>query len=129
MGKHTRLAKPRVVAASVDLGVSTGERAEAMLKRTITHLETLLGAVEATLEAGDANPALARESAGVARAMTGLAAEVRQREKHVKDMVAKMSSVEQDELIKTYLRDLPVERRAEFRDLLDDMDADEQVMA
>lgn len=48
--------------------------------------------------------------------------EVRKLEVHDKNMVARMTAEEKDALVKAYLMDLPPERRAEFRALLDDLE-------
>lgn len=82
----------------------------------------------AELNVGGFDKDLANASAALGRAITGLAGEQRQQEKHAKDMVARMSLSEQDALVKEYLREVQPERRTEFRALLDELDATEMVL-
>lgn len=112
----------------IDPGTTEGalhEAADGLLRRAMRHLDKLLGAVEGTLASGDCSPALARESAGVARALTGLAGELRQRERHIRDAVRAMPSDERDALILEYLRDLAPERRAAVVAFLDELGKDQ----
>lgn len=55
--------------------------AEALVRRTLTHCDQLLTAVENELASGTANSSTIRESASLARAISGLSAELRAREK------------------------------------------------
>lgn len=80
------------------------------------------------LHSGGFDPELATCAASLGRAITSLASEERQQEKHAAQMVARMSPEERAELTKEYLRELPVDRRADFRAFLDDLDADERVL-
>lgn len=122
MGRHTKLEAP---ADGVD---DVGLDPEELLRRTIRHLTKLLGAVERTLEAGEANPALARESASVARAMTSLAAELRAREKHEKSMVEAMTPEERRRVVFAFVRELDNDGRAEMRAVLDELDSSERLL-
>lgn len=102
MGKHTKLAKSRPLE---------GLNADELLKRSLQHLELLLSAAEETLKQGGASPALARESATVARTIASLAAELRQQEKHVTQMVERMNPDEQDEFMRVHISLLPRDRQ------------------
>jgi hypothetical protein len=62
-------------------------------------------------------------AAALGRAITALAAEQRQQEKHAREVVARMSEDELDAVLRTHLEGLPVERRRAFRDWLDGLDA------
>ena len=122
MGRRTKLQK------APSASTPGPDQADHLLQRTIAHLELLLGALESTLESGDATPALARESANVARAMTGVAAELRQREKHAQQVVDAMSPAERHALVAAYIRDLTPEDRAPLRALLAELDDDASVL-
>lgn len=101
---------------------------DTLIARAITHLDVCLTSVEETVKAGDASPAVLRESGTVARGIIGLAAELRQQQRHQARMVAAMSPEEQDRLVVAYISDLPKQRRAEIRRLLDDLDDAEGVL-
>jgi hypothetical protein len=113
MSRHTKLAKaaPALAKPSPD----------ALLQRAVDHLVLLLAACEATLLAGEASPALARESAGVARSIATLSSEQRQQEKHLQQLVDRMSPSEADDAMERYLRDLPLDRLGRFKSLLDEL--------
>lgn len=82
----------------------------------------------AELRAGSFDKDLAMAASALGRAITGLAAEMRQQEKHGKQVVAAMSAVEQHALVAEYLKNLPVEDRAAFRAILDELDSTESVL-
>lgn len=153
MGKHTKLATPDAPAKSSaaqpaksggaarkgerktsSRGTAGGDAAsvngevDEMLREELGHLRTLRATVSAALAAGEATPALVRESAGVARALVAVSGEIRQREKHARQQVADMTPEEADALVAEYLRELTKERRAELREFLDELDREEAVL-
>lgn len=75
-GKRTRFDAASKAAAPAK-SATTGDT----LSRAAVHLERVLSLVEAAIDKGDANPAVIRESAGVARAIATLSAEQRARER------------------------------------------------
>lgn len=79
MGKHTKLtpAEPHPADSSVDAFAQLDD----MYKRVIGGVDRLLASIEATIEKGEASPALAREAANLVRALNGISAEQRAREK------------------------------------------------
>lgn len=110
MSRHTKLAKSTPETGPVD--------PDALLERAVKHLISLLSACEATLAAGNASPALARESAGVARSMASLSKELRQRELHAKQVVGRMSPDELDEVLRFHIAGLSKERQQSIRDFV-----------
>ncbi len=74
MGRHTKLKAPEKAPEAPTQG------ARPLFDRAETMLSTLLGSIEATIAAGDISPALAREAGSVARAITTMEAERRNRE-------------------------------------------------
>jgi hypothetical protein len=119
MSRHTKLAAGKSAA---DL------EADKLLKRAVSHLQLLLSACEATLKEGGASPALARESAGVARSIATLSSEMRQQEKHLQQLVDRMSPSEADAAMEQYLRDLPLDRLDRFKSLLDELTSSGSVL-
>ena len=102
----------------------------------------LLGAAQAELAAqlkvlrarrkelpvGGFDKDLSSAAAALGRAITALSAEQRQQEKHAKEVVTRMTEAELDEVVKTHLASLPVERRAEIRAYLDSLDSVRSVL-
>lgn len=80
------------------------------------------------LPVGGFDKDLSNASAALGRAITGLAGEQRQQERHDRSMVERMDPSERDGLVKVYLRELTTERRAEIRVLLAELDASERVL-
>ena len=81
MGRHSKMKPPTKRRRKATTTASVPPDIEPMLARTLAHLERLFESSEATFEAGDANPALLRETSGVARAIVSISAEIRAREK------------------------------------------------
>lgn len=150
MGKHTKLKPPRKTpakgrrrkgpAAKGQRGKGSSaqstkhqplelptphEEADALLRDELEHLRSLRQTVADALASGKATPALVRESAGVARALVSVSTEIRQRDKYARSTVPKMTPEERDELVLSYIRDLPKERRAVIRELLDELDSED----
>lgn len=127
-GKRTKFRaprKPRERQGFRDGAQGMGQEqdeARAMLRRAGKHLSIILDVAERSVEEGEVSPALVRETAGAARALVTLSAELRQREKHERQAVAKMTPEEKDDLVAEYIRDLPPDRRQALRVLLDDLD-------
>jgi hypothetical protein len=101
MGKHLK-----VNPAPTEQEVGTPD---ALLRRTALHLQNLLGASERLIAAGEATPAIMRESVAVARALTALAAEVRQQEKHARGLLDSMGPDELLGLLSEYCSTLAPE--------------------
>jgi len=83
MGKHTKLQK-RVVKANAAPSAATPSAPvtiDSMLQGWVVRLERLYSNIEATVESGEATPAILRESAAIARALVSVSAEIRAREK------------------------------------------------
>jgi hypothetical protein len=84
MGKHSKLKPtppkpPTAPKPPARASPDEVEQVDALLSRAAGHLELLLTAAEATMEAGEASPALARESANVAAKLVAISTEQRQR--------------------------------------------------
>lgn len=80
MGKHSKLtppSSPKRVQADVD---AFGQLDE-LYTRVIGGVDKLLASIEASIDNGTASPALAREAANLVRALNGISAEQRAREK------------------------------------------------
>lgn len=121
MGRHLKLAPPSTARVP--------DASEQLLDRTKAHLEHLLGAVEATLETGECTPALVRESAAVARAVTSLSAEMRQRERHIKYQLEELGDHDRDALVKAYVASLTPERRVSFLRYVDELSQADQLLS
>ena len=123
MGRHVKL-KPPGPGARAERTAQDASQDEAgrLINRASKHLDELLDACERTLLDGEASPGLARESAGVARAIVSLSSELRQRERGVRDAVRSLAPEERDALVREYVKDLPAKRRAEFRAWLNALD-------
>ena len=102
MPKYSSL-EPAKVAKSKDPPDVLG-----VIYRQIAVLEATSAAIAQSIEAGEANPALAREAGSVARAIVATAAELRAREKAVQHTAASLPP----ELVMAHLRGLGPERRA-----------------
>ena len=80
MSKHTKLKPPRPSKAADNAGDAFAQLDE-LYARVIGGVDKLLGSIETTIESGTASPALAREAANLVRALNGISAEQRAREK------------------------------------------------
>lgn len=87
-------------------------------------LQAQLAVLEARRKAlvtGGFDKDLANSAAALGRAMTSLAGEMRQQEKHLQQLVDRMSPAEADAALEQYIRDLPVDRLAKFKALVDEL--------
>jgi Skp family chaperone for outer membrane proteins len=112
------------------------------MKRKKSQPDNLLAAAQAELQAqlevlqarreelvkGGFDKDLANSAAALGRAITSLAGEMRQQEKHVQQLAARMSPDELDEVLEQFLRDLPVERLARFKSLVDELTSSGSVL-
>ena len=106
------------------------EEATELARANLAHLRALMGTVEATLASGELTPALARESAGLSRAITAVMAELRQQEKHHRTMVDRLTPEERLRLVIEFVRnEATAEMRVEFRRMLDDLDSAEHILS
>lgn len=111
---------------------STVESGRRLLGDTLALLKRQLGIIDARqrqLPPGGFDPDVADAAATLARAATGLAAEIRKLEAHDRNAIAKMAPEERDSYVKQYIAELGVERRLEFRILLDELDGGERLLA
>lgn len=81
MGKHSKLKAPNRESRPEMTSADAFGQLESMYQRTIAAVDQLLQSIEATVEGGTASPALAREAAGLVRALNGISSEQRAREK------------------------------------------------
>jgi hypothetical protein len=90
----------------------------------------MLATSEAAVLSGEASPVILRESAGVARALVQLMAELRQQEKHHRTMVDRLTPEERLRLVIEFVRnEATQEMRVEFRRMLDDLDSAEHILS
>lgn len=110
MGKHTRIAKNKPLPTAT-VPVEATKDIDATLQETLEFLQGLLRAVR---DADDVNPAILRESTGIARAIVQLSGEQRARRKaFVRDARALSLSA-----VMEYLRALgEIERHNVVREL------------
>lgn len=64
---------------------------------------------------------LANSAAALGRAITGLAGEMRQQEKHVNQLVERMTPDELDDVLRYHIANLPKERQGAFKAFLDEL--------
>src|SRR5688500_16822243 len=81
----------------------------------------VLQARRKALLAGGFDKDLANSAAALGRAITGLAGEMRHQEKHVHQLVERMSPDEFDEVLRFHLAELPRDRQAAFKSFLDEL--------
>lgn len=93
-----------------------------------TEILAQMAACSAEREASGYDRDLAASAASLARSLASVMSERRQQEKHVKQMVERMSPAEQDALVLEYLKELTPERRAEVRVFMDQLDAEENLL-
>ena len=89
----------------------TYDEAGDVLRRSIARLERIQIVVFEGVEAGVVSPLCLRELAGVARSVTSTAAEVRNREKHARIRLDKMTDSQKDDAIRSYISELSRDRR------------------
>ena len=103
---------PAKAAKADSAPASTTTDAVRRVHESIDHLVAVQHAIKATIDAGHASPATARESANIARGLATLSAELRQIEKHEREAFASLPDAEADALIVAHVLSLPIERRA-----------------
>lgn len=79
------------------------------------------GAAAAAAKKGGITPAVLRETAGIARAISLLAAEIRQREKHAHRAFDRLTVEERFEALCSTVRELSAPERDRLRALLDEL--------
>lgn len=95
-----------------------------LLTRAETEIIAQLEACRVAREDSGYDRDLASSAASLGRSLASVLAEKRQQEKHARQMVERMTPGERDALVKEYVRVLAPERRAEFRQLLNELDGD-----
>lgn len=118
MGRHTKLKASTRTAPIVDEKDAFGQL-DGMYSRVIAGVDKLLGSIETTIDAGTASPALAREAANLVRALNGISAEQRAREKQRR---AALKAIDVD--VMNWFRGLGARERAVFIRQLEDIDGD-----
>jgi hypothetical protein len=136
MGEHTTFRPPpsptgngHATPRKRRRHLSPLEEANQLSRDTIGHLRALMSTVEASINAGQVTPALARESSGIARALTALMAELRQQEKHHRQMIDRLTAEERTQLVIAFVREQTAESRVAFRRLLDELDQADQLLS
>jgi hypothetical protein len=126
MGEHRKLApakpkktrKPSKKKAKQAPDQQAIDEITAVLDTEMNRIIAIQESLAATLEAGDATPALLRESNGLSGSLVKLSAELRQRDRHLDHSVADISPDREDELVRDFLTDISPARRQSFRDFL-----------
>jgi hypothetical protein len=117
MSKHIKLpkTKPVDIQAGID-GMSM--QVDDLMQAVININRDILASIHEAMITGEGSPALARETANITRAITGMSGEMRQRQKQARDMILAMPPGDRNALVANYLRTLPDSELAEFRDIL-----------
>lgn len=115
-------AAPNAVDLDLDERPPLLDQIDDLLQQSADLGKAILTGIGTSTEEGMMNSAMAREAANIMRAITGMSSELRQREKHAKDVVASLPIEKRHELIAEYIRELGHEDRRIFRDLFDDLE-------
>ena len=96
--------------------------------RSIRHLEMLQSSVEKQLRTGMLTGSLSRESAGVARSIAALQAQVRQDEKLRREKAAGLSMDEEEEVVRGWLEGATPDRRRGIVEWLQTMESESSLL-
>ncbi len=105
--------------------------ANSFLVEAQTELQLQMGVLQrrrAALVAGGFDKDLANSAAALGRAITSLAGEMRQQEKHAKQLFERMTPEEVDSLLQFHIAELPVDRQRTFKAFLDELVGAESVL-
>lgn len=92
------------------------------MAQSIGAARMIMSSVEEQLKAGEATPGLMREAATVMRSIVSLSAELRQREKHVRDVVALMTSSEEEQFLLAMIARTSHDTLKKIRSLVEELD-------
>ena len=99
-----------------------------VLRRSLTRMEHTQAMVFEGIRKGFIDPSCLKDLAGVSRALATTTSEIRQRERHTKLKMSKMTDAQRDEAMKSYIADLPKDRRDALRKMIDELDSQENVL-
>ena len=119
MGKHLKLKSPQRTAP-IEGAAGAFDQLEGMYTRAIGGVDKFLQSIEATIDSGTASPALAREAANLVRALNGISAESRAREKQ---QTAGIRNIELPHVL-AWFRSLAPAERAQFLRTAQNIEAD-----
>lgn len=74
------------------------------LSESIACSRAMLATIREELDTGERTPSLIRDAAGLMRGIAAMSAELRQREKHVREVVANMSDEDEQEFLLAMIR-------------------------
>lgn len=129
MGKHTRFAPVAKSDGNGHDGNNLYDEVGNEVAATLAYLRRLKKMVDDTAASGDATPAIIREGAAVARAICTLSTEVRQREKHVRLQIERLTPEEKRLSIRQMIIDASPDERELYRGFIDEAQSEERILA
>lgn len=91
---------------------------ESVTQDSLDKLRHMQASISKKLARGEVTAAVAREAAGLARAIIALGAEMRQQAKALEHDAAHLSEEDEDEMVLEFILELPPRRRKRYADAL-----------